>query len=90
MKSKGGCCCYYYYHYYYYFGETKGYRGVGFCIKNEIVEMVLVIKGISEIICYLKLKLENNIKLLIIRVCTPTLETNEERETFYSMLETRQ
>ncbi len=54
--------------YFYCFGETKGYRGVGFLIKSNITNQILEIKEISERMRLLKIKINSNIKLLIVQV----------------------
>lgn len=53
---------------FYFYGETKGYRGVGFFVKQKLTKDIIVIRGVSERICYLKLKVQKNVNLLIIQV----------------------
>ncbi len=70
--------------YFYCFGETKGYRGVGFLIKSNITNQILEIKGISERMCLLKIKINSNIKLLIVQVSAPHSGAEEkEVQDFY-------
>lgn len=72
----------------YYYGETKGYRGVGFYIKNDLMNIITEIKGISERICFLKIAVNKGIKILIIMVYAPTLDSEEEEtDRFYCNLQ---
>ena len=57
-------------------------------VNQKVMKNIIVIRGVSERICYLKLKVQKNINLLIIQVYAPTLDAEEtEREKFYEDLE---
>jgi exonuclease III len=80
IKRKNG-------NYFYYFGETKGYRGVGFYINAKIWNKVYEIKSVNERICTLKIDYSKRIKMTIIQVYAPTLEAREtEKDQFYESL----
>lgn len=49
---------------FYHKGQTKGHRGVGFYIKTKWMKDVETIQGISERICFLKMKVGQNTKPL--------------------------
>ena len=73
---------------FYYYGETIGYRGVGFYISNRLVNHISEIKGVSERIACLKMKVDKNTNLLIIQVYAPTTVAEEKiTEEFYKLLE---
>lgn len=73
---------------FYYYGERKGYRGTGFYVHRKIANKILEIKGISERISVLKLKIQKNVNLNIIQVYAPILGSeNSEIEKFYEQLE---
>ncbi len=57
----------------YYFGQTKGYRGVGFYIKKHLEKRLIEVKGISERIAVAKIKPNETTNLAIIEVHAPTL-----------------
>jgi len=72
---------------FYYYGETRGYRGTGFYIHKNVTNRVLKVKGISERISILKLKIQEKVNLNIIQVYAPTLGSEKnEIEKFYKML----
>lgn len=74
-------------YYFYYFGETKGYRGVGFIVKEKLWDKILEIKGVNERICVLKLEIGLNVSMSVVQVYAPTLETEEvQLEEFYATL----
>jgi len=74
--------------YFYYYGTTKGYRGVGFYIKKEIMERVTKVKAISERICMLKIKVDEKIQLSVFQIYAPTLVAEEKEHTeFYNLLQ---
>lgn len=62
VKRKNG-------NYLYYYGETKGYRGIGFYIRGELWKNVIEVKRISERIGVLKIKIESKVTLAISQVC---------------------
>ena len=75
--------------YFYYFGETKGYRGIGFYIKNKIWNKVIEIGNVSERIGVLKIRSDKHVIMTIIQIYAPTAEKDDnEMERFYSALET--
>ncbi len=74
--------------YFYYYGTTKGYRGIGFYISKKLKDRVVQIRGISERIGLLKLKLDDRTKIVILQVYAPTASADEEEnEKFYLELE---
>lgn len=74
--------------YMYYYGETKGYRGVGFYIKGELEKDIIEIKSVSERVGVLKIRIEKNVVMTIIQVYAPTSEkSDEEIEGFYETVE---
>lgn len=74
--------------YLYYYGETKGYKGVGFYIRERIWKKVKELKSVSERICVLKIEIERKILLTIIQVYTPILDAEEkEINEFYEVLQ---
>lgn len=50
VKRKNG-------NYMYYYGETKGYRGVGFYVKGELEKDIIEIKSVSERVGVLKIRI---------------------------------
>ncbi|CAB3228197.1 unnamed protein product [Arctia plantaginis] len=79
-----------------YKGETPGLYGVGFLIKQELMRNVVEIKGISEKIAVLNIKLplhhEKDTNWSIIQVYSPTEPKNKQGiakiELFYKDLQT--
>ena len=72
---------------FYYYGETRGYRGTRFFIHQNITNRVVEIKGISERISILKLRIQEKVNLNIIQVYAPTFGSEEhEMEKFYRRL----
>lgn len=72
---------------FYYFGERRGYRGTGFYLHKNVTDRVIVVKGISERISLLKLRIQENVNLSVIQVYGPTLDSNEnDKEKFYKLL----
>ena len=75
-------------HYWYYFGQTKGYKGVGWYVNSRIWHRVTEIKKCNERICILKLKINNTIQLALIQVYAPILDAKTEViEQFYEELQ---
>ena len=73
--------------YLYFYGQTKGYKGIGFYVNKQLVGRVLEVKGITERIGILKLKLENKVNLMIMQIYAPTLEAEEsEKEHPYELV----
>lgn len=69
-------------------GKQKGTGGVGFYIKPNIMRKVLAIKGVSERICYLKLRIDEKTKILIIQIYALTLGSDDtERDQIYNQLD---
>lgn len=69
---------------FYYFGETKGYKGVGFIVNETEWDKISEIKGINEQIWVLKTGLRQTINLALVQVYAPTSEANNgEIEDFY-------
>ncbi|MBP1527199.1 MAG: hypothetical protein H9Q66_04685 [Spiroplasma ixodetis] len=74
--------------YLYYFGETKGYKGIGFYINHRIWNKVIEIKRSTERIGIIKIEIEKKTVLTIIVVYAPTAEKGEDEiEEFYENLE---
>lgn len=74
--------------YFFYHGSTAGYRGVGFYINKRLVNRVVEIKGVTERIAVLKLKLNDTTKIAVIQVYSPTnVATNEENKEFINLTE---
>lgn len=70
------------------YGETKGYRGVGFYVRNNKVNQIIEIKGINERIPILKLKINASTNLSIIQIYAPTsIATEAELDEFYQFLD---
>ena len=73
---------------FYHYGLTKGYRGVGFYINKRLANQIIEIKGKSERIATLKLKLSPKQILTIIQVYVPTLAApTEETNEFHHQLD---
>ena len=74
--------------YLYYFGETSGQKGVGFYINGRMWGNVEEIKGVTERICLMRLRVEKKVKTVIIQVYTPTAAAeDEEKEEFYQKVQ---
>ena len=77
--------------YLYFYGETKGYRSVGFLVKEKLWNKIKEIKQVNErIICVLKLEIEEKSLLSIIQIYAPILaaEKDEIREFYKKLQET--
>ncbi len=75
--------------YWYYFGESKGYRGIGFYIKGYWKNKIIEMKGITERVGYIKLQIEKGVKLLVVQVYAPTAGAEEDEiKKFYNDLST--
>ncbi len=73
--------------YFYYYGQTRGYRGIGFYVRSNIMERVEKMKGINERIGCLKIRIDKKTKISIIQVYAPTMGAEkEEIEKFYGDL----
>ncbi len=74
--------------FFYYFGETRGFRGVVFYINKKVMNHVIKIQGISERIGIMKLKVEGNIKILLVQIYAPTAGADEDEiKKFYKDLQ---
>lgn len=72
----------------FYYGNTKGHKGVGFYIHKRCVKNVTEIRGISERIALIKIKLSDTTKMVVIQVYAPTSAApKDEVKLFYSTLE---
>ena len=76
--------------YFYFHGETKGYKGVRFYIKESVWKRVKEIKKVNERICALKLEIGRKILMTIIQIYAPILdaEDKEIREFYMKLQET--
>lgn len=61
-----------------FFGETKGFRGVGFYINKNIADEIIEIKAYNERIAVAKIKISENINLAIFQVYSPTLGSDSK------------
>ncbi len=74
---------------FYYFGQTKGYREVGFYIHKKCGEKIVEIKEISERVAVLKLDMNREKVITIIQVYALTnMVLENEAEKFYNNIET--
>ena len=74
--------------YFYFYGETKGYRGVGFYVRKGLAKDIIEIKGITERVGVLKIRIEKKVAVTIVQVYAPTSEkTEEEVDEFYKVVE---
>lgn len=72
----------------YYYGTTKGYRGVGFYINRSITDRIVEVKGITERVAVLKLKINTSTYITIIQVYAPISTADEsEIKEFYKLIE---
>ncbi|PZC85214.1 hypothetical protein B5X24_HaOG202399 [Helicoverpa armigera] len=69
-----------------YIGDTPGMYGVGFMIKKNFSKNIMELRGITERIAMLNIKL-NEEEWSIIQVYSPTESDKEEAEIFYEQLQ---
>ncbi len=73
--------------YWHYFGESTGYRGIGFYIKSYLKNRIVEIKGINKQIGYLKMQIDKGVNICILQIYAPTAGAEEEEvEHFYKEL----
>ncbi len=73
---------------FYYYGQIRGYSGISFYVKDNVMERVEEMKGINERIGFLKIRIDNKTKISIIQVCVPTVAAEkEETGKFFGDLE---
>lgn len=74
---------------FYHFGETQGHKGVGFIIRKHLKAKIIELKGFSERIAVLRLRVGSSKTLNIYQVYSPTAESDViDREIFYESLTT--
>ena len=54
--------------FFYYYGETKGYRGIGFYVKEDLGKDIIEVKGITERVGILKIKIDGELVLTVLQV----------------------
>ncbi len=61
---------------------------MGFYIKSSWMDQITDIKGVSEPISFIKVKIGKGIKMMIVQVYAPTLGSmEEEKEAIYNELD---
>lgn len=60
---------------FYQIGFTKRFKGVGFFVKSWLIKRIVEVKGISEWIAVLKLKINEDTIMTLIQVYAPTMRS---------------
>ncbi len=71
-------------HLIYQVGSGSGHRGVGFYIHRKVKRKIIEIKGVNERVCWVKIEIDKNTRLLVVQIHAPTMDATEtESEEFY-------